>query len=64
MKNKKEEIKRKLETARENLLKAQMEMERLVVVITPLTKQLTSAESAVAYLQGRVEKLTKILAEL
>ena len=64
MKNKKEEIQGKLETARVNLLKAQMEMERLVVVITPLTKQLTSAESAVAYLQGRVEKLTKILAEL
>jgi len=64
MKNKKEEIKRKLETARENLLKAKMEIERLEVLITPLAKQLTSAESAAAYLQGRVEKLTKMLTEM
>jgi len=61
MKNEKEEIQRKLETARISLLKAQMEMERLVALISPLTQQLTSAQSAAAYLQGRVEKLTKIL---
>jgi chromosome segregation ATPase len=64
MKNEKEEIQRKLETARVNLLRAQMEMERLAGLITPLTQQLTSAQSAVVYLQGRVEKLTKILAEM
>jgi hypothetical protein len=64
MKNEKEEIQRKLEWARVNLLKSQMEMERLVTLITPLTQQLTSAQSATAYLQGRVEKLTKILAEM
>ena len=64
MKTEKEIIQRKLEIARENLLKAEMEMERLVAVITPLTKQLTSAETAHAYLLSRVEKLTKLLAEL
>lgn len=58
----KEGIQKKLEAAKAGLQRTEAELERLMALIAPLTKQLTETEAQIKYFEGRVEKLAKILA--
>ena len=64
MENEKEEVQRKLNSAKERLLVLNAELVRLEVLIAPLTMQITNAQNGRKYYQGRVEKLTRRLATL
>ena len=62
MKSEKEEIQRKLDIAKNNLVTLDAELGRLEILAAPLNKQIADAQGIKQYLQARIQKLTGILA--
>jgi len=63
MPNEKDAIQRKLDAARVKLLEADEAYKSLLVQMEPLNKRLADSQRDRTYLQKRIEKLTKMLAE-
>lgn len=61
MPNQKEDIQRKLNTARERLSVVNAELNRLDGLLNPLREKLTASEKERQYLLARIIKLTNML---